>query len=122
MASIAPPLGPGLHNAQDPRAGRLFPQAALANGGKLDDKCGTGFALIVDEDLLAEHDLDPDDQLVVQTTCSEPEVRRCLDEMNTKAVLIRPDRYIMGSADTAIDFKHLLAQATSIAAKTKKVS
>ncbi|MDH3742925.1 MAG: bifunctional 3-(3-hydroxy-phenyl)propionate/3-hydroxycinnamic acid hydroxylase, partial [Hyphomicrobiales bacterium] len=54
MASITPPLGPGLHNAKDPRAGRLFPQAQLANGGKLDDKCGTGFALIVGEGLLAD--------------------------------------------------------------------
>lgn len=111
MASIAPPLGPGLQDAQDPRAGRLFPQATLANGSKLDDKCGTGFALIVDEDIAP----DPDDQFVIQTTRSESEVRRCLDEMNTRAVLIRPDRYIMGSADTAADFKRLLAQAKSIA-------
>lgn len=110
MASIAPPLGPGLHNAEDPRAGRLFPQAVLANGSKLDDKCGTGFALIVDEDLA----LDLDDQLVVQTTRSEPEIRRCLDEMNTRAVLIRPDRYIIGSAQKSTDVDRLLAQAKSI--------
>lgn len=113
MASIAPPLGPGLHDAQDPCAGRLFPQAKLANGSKLDDKCGTGFALIVDEDIAPG----PDDQFVVQTTRSEPEVSRCLDEMNTRAVLIRPDRYIMGSADTATDLTRLLAQAKSIVEK-----
>ncbi|NNE23050.1 MAG: bifunctional 3-(3-hydroxy-phenyl)propionate/3-hydroxycinnamic acid hydroxylase [Rhizobiales bacterium] len=118
MASIAPPLGPGLHNAQDPRAGRLFPQAALANGGRLDDKCGTGFALIVDEDLLAEHELDRYEKFLVQTTRSEPEIRRCLDQMNARAVLLRPDRYILGTADTTTELKHLVTQAS----KTKKVS
>ena len=40
---------------------------------------------------------------------SEPEVEACLEELDTNAVLVRPDRYVLGTAKTEKELNELLA-------------
>lgn len=107
MESIAPPLGQGL--GAGPLAGRLFGQPRLADGRLMDDVVGYAPVLIADADLLGEASV-PEGLAVVSTEDS-PEAAAQLARVGTRAVLLRPDRYILGSADDADSLADLCATA-----------
>ena len=111
MASISPPLGPGVQPDDAPPAGHLSPQPQLSGGALIDDVCGYRFALIV-EDALRSGCSDAVNgfggELPVFTDQSEPGIRQYLDQLGTRAVLVRPDRYILGTAESADELAHLL--------------
>jgi 3-(3-hydroxy-phenyl)propionate hydroxylase len=109
----APPLGPGLHTGPlDERAGRLSAQPVLPDGRRLDDVVGVRFllattpGLLVDlaADVRAAVEADPD--TVVLT---DPEhVAPVLAASGAGALVVRPDRYVLGVADTPAELAALL--------------
>lgn len=94
MQSIAPPLGPGL--GQGPFAGQLFGQPVLADGQRMDRATGYRPALVVDQSLA--QDLTLPDGLALVSSRNAPDVQAELDRLAVKAVLVRPDGYIQGTA------------------------
>ncbi len=108
MESISPRLGPGFAAGSDEHIGRLFPQPRLSNGLLMDNFCGYGPVLLAQDDMLeAAGDL----PIPALTAQNEPAVAACLEDLGTKAVLVRPDRYVLGSAATQDALKSLLARA-----------
>lgn len=103
MTTPAPPLGPGLSPAGARMAGIRSRQVRLADGRRSDDVVGSRFALFVREELAPAY---PVGAAVI--TSAEPEVARWLDELETNAVLVRPDRYILGLADDAASLAELM--------------
>ncbi|GAA4718601.1 bifunctional 3-(3-hydroxy-phenyl)propionate/3-hydroxycinnamic acid hydroxylase [Phytohabitans rumicis] len=109
----APPLGPGLHTgARDERAGRLSIQPVLADGQRLDDLVGVRFLLATSPQLL--DGLAPDTRAAVEADpetvvlTAPKQVGQLLASVEAPAVVVRPDRYILGVADTAADLESLL--------------
>jgi 3-(3-hydroxy-phenyl)propionate hydroxylase len=93
MASIAPALGetPTLFGEQPGGLrGRLFGQPRLADGRLLDDAVGLSPVL------LSRWPLDA--VVPCFDACAHPDVGTQLDEAGADAVLLRPDRYVLGSA------------------------
>jgi 3-(3-hydroxy-phenyl)propionate hydroxylase len=93
MRSIAPALGlSGIGPASchsSPHRGTLFPQPRLSDGRLLDDIIGYRPALITRKDKGPVHHI---------STRNEPALEAELDRLETDAVAIRPDRYILGTA------------------------
>lgn len=101
MSSIAPRLGAGLHRDASLPAGSIFPQPILKSGVPLDEFVGSNFVVVGDRDLL--------DSVSSATkalwdingvVCLPDEAKTCLDELNARAAIIRPDRYILAVANS----------------------
>lgn len=116
---IAPPLGPGVHEGDvDERAGRLSVQPLLADGVRLDDMVGVHFLVATTPELhgalsddLREL-LDDDGEIVV--LLDPAKVSQILDAAGASAVVVRPDRYILGVADTAEELERAVRRIPSI--------
>jgi 3-(3-hydroxy-phenyl)propionate hydroxylase len=116
----SPALGPGLHEGdRDERAGKLSPQPLLADGTRLDDMTGTHFVVAADRALYnalpagLKAALDEDGDTV--TLLDPLKVGEILAAAGTRAVVIRPDHYILGVADTGDDLERLIRQIPSVA-------
>jgi 3-(3-hydroxy-phenyl)propionate hydroxylase len=103
MSSIYPPLGPGL--GRGIAAGYQFGQPRLPDGRRMDDVIGP-VPLIVADAALAEG-FTPPEGVVLLTTDDAPEAAAHLARFNIGAVLLRPDRYILGSANTPAELVSL---------------
>jgi 3-(3-hydroxy-phenyl)propionate hydroxylase len=91
-----PALGPGWHDGGD-TAGRIAAQPLLAGGHRFDDGIGYHHALVVRPDLAdAAMALAGGRARVVQAT--DPALQAWLADLAAAAVLLRPDRYIAGTA------------------------
>jgi len=106
MESIQPPLGPGLGEGR--HRGRLFGQPVLADGRRMDRSAGHGFVLVCADDV-AEALRCPDGVELV-TTKNAPDVETHLARFGVRAVLLRPDRFILGTADTAQEAADMLSR------------
>ncbi len=116
----SPALGPGLHEGdRDERAGKLSPQPLLADGTRLDDMTGTHFVVAADWALYnalpagLKAALDEDGDTV--TLLDPLKVGEILAAVGAEAVVIRPDHYILGVADTGDDLERLIHQIPSVA-------
>jgi 3-(3-hydroxy-phenyl)propionate hydroxylase len=110
----APPLGPGLHTGPgDPKAGMLSVQPVLADGTRLDELIGQRFLVASANDLVdalpaaARSALEADPETVVLTDPGK--VGGLLAPVAAAAVVVRPDRYILGTAGTTRELEELLA-------------
>lgn len=97
----APPLGPGLHGAAPPPAGTRAAQPRLGNGTLLDDAVGYRFAVLATPAMLNR--LPPPlaariGRLNIATVAADGEASAYLSRLQTEAVVIRPDRVILGVA------------------------
>jgi len=120
MVSIAPRLGPGLHGAASAPAGTLARQPRLADGRRLDDAAGPGFVLLCSAAF--QQSLSG----ALRALCAQPglalvaddgaEVTAWLAELGAGAVVIRPDRYILGTAATAAELPAILGRLPAPAA------
>jgi 3-(3-hydroxy-phenyl)propionate hydroxylase len=95
MESIKPSLGTG---------GALSEQPRLADGRLLDDVAGSRFALIT------SIDVPTNSELAIFRPGAGDELQAYLDRLGCAAVLIRPDRYVLGTANSSAELRALLAR------------
>ena len=96
MASIYPPLGPGI--GLGPAAGRQFGQPRLADGTRMDEHFAYRPVVVCDEGLITGCRLSGG--IGRLSTKQAPLAIRHLEAFKTGAVLLRPDRYVFGTANT----------------------
>jgi 3-(3-hydroxy-phenyl)propionate hydroxylase len=91
--------------------GTLFPQPRLMSGGRMDDRFGTGWRLVLDGALLAPAAAS---RLTVVDLAAEPEaegvVAAWMRRHETHAALVRPDHYVYGVAASPDQLEALLAE------------
>ena len=111
LRPITPRLGRGLHGDAPAPAGTRAAQPRLGDGTLLDDKAGYRFIVLATPRLAImlgaakrniAHAAD-----VVTVTANGP-AKSYLAELNAEAVVIRPDRYILGIASTADELEAVL--------------
>lgn len=115
----APRLGPGIWQGEQAPVAQVFPQPRLADGRLLDAALGLNFAVIGDAALL---DSVSDDTLerwqaqgVVKLPARDPELQAWLQQQGVRAVMLRPDRYIMGVAQSGSDLDSISALLPAVA-------
>ena len=119
VAPITPPLGPGLHDGgADDRAGRLSIQPILADGTRLDDMVGVHFVVATTWEMwnalpegLRSLIEDHDDVVVLLDPAKTSQL---LEATGSRAVVIRPDRYIMSLADDSGDLAAQLVRIPGV--------
>ncbi len=109
MQSIKPLLGPGLAAGWTRRRGSISPQPVLSDGTKMDDRAGYGFAVILRPDLARDCGADLVARGITAIVGEAPELAAWLDEVGAAAILVRPDRYVLGAARTTTELQELLA-------------
>ena len=106
-----PRLGPGVWRGEQAPVAQVFPQPQLDDGRLLDAALGLNFAVIGEPALLdgvgAETLALWRAQGVVVLPAHDGEVRAWLQQHGVGAVLLRPDRYIAGVAETAAELEDL---------------
>lgn len=116
----APRLGPGIWQGQQAPVAQIFPQPLLADGRLLDAVLGLQFAVIGDQAVL--NDVSDDTrahwqaQGVVVLPARDPEVQTWLTQQGVGAVLLRPDRYILGVAQSGAELDSISALLPAVAA------
>ncbi len=98
-----PGLGPGLHAG--PQGGALFPQPRLADGRRLDEALGHAFAVLGDAATLDAVDAPTRARWAASgaVVLRDPgdAVAAWWRERGLRAVVLRPDRYLLGAAADA---------------------
>jgi 3-(3-hydroxy-phenyl)propionate hydroxylase len=112
--TLRPKIGPGLRAGDsDGGAGVLSAQPKLEDGTLLDNLVGYRFALVGDPAVVgavsAETKLLLDSQNVAVVEQYPEEMRIWIEGLETAAALIRPDRYLFGTAETASELDELVA-------------
>ena len=107
----APRLGPGLWQGDAAAVGRVFPQPLLRDGQRLDTRVGSHFAVVGDAAVLGNVSAETRAQWqahgVVPVSDDGDELRAWLTDQGVRAVMLRPDRYVVGLAQTAADLDAL---------------
>ena len=94
MQSIKPKLGKGLGNLKDKNRGKTFPQFKLKNNKTLDDHFSKKGIIILSSEI--KHKNLKNYFLLKAKNLSN--VSKYLKNINSKAILVRPDRFILASA------------------------
>ncbi|WP_328531309.1 bifunctional 3-(3-hydroxy-phenyl)propionate/3-hydroxycinnamic acid hydroxylase [Nocardioides sp. NBC_00368] len=119
-APKSPILGPGLHSGRtDEYAGVLSPQPTYDGQRRLDDEVGLRFLVACASATLdtlpprVRAALTKDEHVVVVTDPAK--VTGLLEAYDATAVVVRPDRYVLGAANSAERFEELLRLIPSLA-------
>ena len=114
MPSIKPRLGPGLAVGCNGPAGDIAPQPQLTDGVRLDDRVGYRFAALTQPHFAASLPAETFEHLasreIVIVADDAPEQKAWLQRIDAPAVLVRPDRYVLGAA-RSVQQLHSLAAA-----------
>jgi 3-(3-hydroxy-phenyl)propionate hydroxylase len=109
----APRLGPGVWQGEHEAVAQVFPQPMLADGRLLDAALGRHFAAIGDAEVLDSVSVETRALWrslgVVMLPARDPEVQAWLRQQGVSVVLLRPDRYILGVAQSGADLDSLSA-------------
>ena len=109
ISQLRPRLGPGLRAGGAAWAGHLFPQPRLSSGAMLDDRIGDRSALILKNGyrklLPAEVQTEAAENGFMVIEDASPELQDWFENNGQIAVMLRPDRYILGSATDEEDLK-----------------
>ncbi|PAY06323.1 3-(3-hydroxyphenyl)propionate hydroxylase [Bradyrhizobium sp. UFLA03-84] len=104
MATIKPRLGPGLFRRECAIAGTPVPQPMLSTGRRLDDHVGYRIAVLARPDFLDGLDHAARDRCsrrgITLVADGQGPLSDWLDSIGAHAALVRPDRYIVGLAET----------------------
>lgn len=117
LGQLKPILGPGLTAGCSEYRGELFPQPQLSTGEKLDDKIGPNFALVLNSgvDMQSAIDLTNTGKGAIKAIQDKSDgLKSWFDRAQVNAVLIRPDRYILGSARNTNELEILIKEATAM--------
>jgi 3-(3-hydroxy-phenyl)propionate hydroxylase len=110
-----PVLGRGFAFGCSALIGRQVPQPLLSDGRRLDEAVGERFCLLVAsghaEPLTSEAMALSDRNEVQVIVDAAPELQCWLAQTGHMAILVRPDRYVYGSAETAAGLLTLLVAA-----------
>ena len=113
MSSIKPRLGPGLAAGWNGPAGQIAPQPRLTDGVRLDDRVGYRFAALMRPDFAASLPAATLERLadreVMVVADDAPEQQAWLQAAEAPAVLVRPDRYVLGAARSVQELNALAA-------------
>jgi 3-(3-hydroxy-phenyl)propionate hydroxylase len=113
LRPITPLLGPGLHGDAPPPAAARAGQSRLADGTRLDDRVGYRFAVLARPSLIDALPIAATDrinQIGAVAVRADGEAADYLASLNADAVLIRPDRHILGVATKPAELAVLLAR------------
>lgn len=109
----APRLGPGVWRGAAARVGQIFPQPRLADGRLLDEVLGNRFAVIGRAGVLNSVQQTSrerwQDSGAVALPTEEPALLDWLDSQGVAAIMLRPDRYILGMATSPGELDALTA-------------
>ena len=121
MKSIMPALGCGLTAGDAAHTGRLGAQPRLRDGVLLDDRVGYAPVLLTRGEVwrgeTGRCGLDPSVSLLLDD--GEPAIAACLAQFDCVAVLLRPDRYILGTARNGDQLAALCGAALPSPLETK---
>ena len=104
MQSIKPNLGPGLGENQDNNRGVIFPQLKMKNGRAFDVKFSKNLLLIISPELKNKSKLCKFPKIITSEVVG---LSNLLKSYNSKAVIVRPDRFILKTCETTKDFNQI---------------
>jgi 3-(3-hydroxy-phenyl)propionate hydroxylase len=108
-----PLLGPGLALGDLPLAGHLAPQFSLRDGSRGDDRIGYSHVLLVDSAAtLPSRHARSQAGIGILTGDDAERIAPWLREHGIVAALIRPDRYVLGTARNDAELDRLVAAIT----------
>ena len=110
MQSIKPKLGRGLGNLKDRNRGKTFPQFKLKNNKTLDDYFSKKGMIVLSSDIKPKTSKN---HLILKAK-NLSEVSKYLKNINSKAILVRPDRFILASARSNKDVGVLFKKYSTI--------
>ena len=105
MQSIKPKLGPGLGKNKDSNRGIIFPQLKMKSGGTFDNKFSKNLLLIVSPELKIKSKLSKYPTIIANEVGG---LSNLLKSYNSKAIIIRPDRFIFQSCNSVKNFSKFL--------------
>lgn len=112
MRSIKPRLGPGIAKGWNGHAGAIAPQPHLDGGQRFDDAVGYRYAAVMEPDFAAQIPNETFDRLEARDAIivtGDGEISTWLHKVGAPAVLVRPDRYVLGAAHSNQELAALAA-------------
>ena len=104
LSQLRPTLGIGLSACRTDWTGQLFPQPRLQSGKLLDDLVGRRFAILMRHEFLqqlpSKIKLKMEKLDIIAINDPATGIQGWFNNKDINAVLIRPDRYILGGAKT----------------------
>ncbi len=104
MESIKPKLGFGLGDKSDKNRGKIFPQLKMKNGQTLDDKFSTSPLLLLSSELKKKK---TKTKIPIVSDKEVVGLTNLLKNYKAKAVIVRPDRFILKTCKTFSDFNQI---------------
>ncbi|PIT03678.1 3-(3-hydroxyphenyl)propionate hydroxylase [Bradyrhizobium nitroreducens] len=109
-----PLLGPGLTIGNQPLAGDLAPQFELRNGSRSDDRVGYSHVLLVTAAALSSRPALAQAGIETLTGDDAEAIGDWLHKHGITAALVRPDRYVQGTARNDAELDQLVAAITPL--------
>ena len=110
MQSIKPKLGKGLGNLKDKNRGKTFPQFKIKNNKTLDNNFSKKGMIVLSSDINPK----TSKYYSILKAKNFSNVSRYLKNIKSKAILVRPDRFILASARSNKEVNMLLKKYSSI--------
>ena len=104
MQSIKPKLGLGLGSNKDKNRGKIFPQLKMKNGKTLDEKFSMSPLLLTSSKLSKKISLNKIQSI---TDKDIKGLNNLLKSYNAKAIIVRPDRFILKTCKKVKDFNQI---------------
>lgn len=121
LKPITPRLGRGLHAEEDSFGGTRAEQPRLPDGRLIDECAGYRFSILARPDVIdalsdAARKQLADAEIIV--TPAQGDAAAYLDRLGVAAIVIRPDRHILGAASTAAELDAVLMRVPSLPTDT----
>jgi 3-(3-hydroxy-phenyl)propionate hydroxylase len=121
LRALTPGLGRGLHSGAPAPAGTLSTQPFLADGRRLDELVGPRFLLAAGAQVLEGLDAETRASLgavphLLVLTDEEDAIASYLRAYGCAAIVVRPDRYVLGVARAAGELEQLVGRIPAVGA------